>query len=195
MLTNFNTTIMKNAFFVFILLGFISSCGNESNDPSTEDSKKEIDQSQKGEEASDETDQVAEIVDEEPEKYSGDATMMLGTWTGEMNGKKLTIVIENVTETTIRGYNILGSNRRDLKGTYERGNWDQPCSMAYSTSLAEPGDDKWDGVFQIKFVGYEDTNESDEGIDCMGGLEGFEAFGEWKSNNGKLNHRFDLARK
>jgi hypothetical protein len=108
-----------------------------------------------------------------------------------MNGKKLTIAIEDVNKTTLSGYNILGSNRRNLKGTYEHGNWDQPCSKAYSASIAEPGDDKWDGVFQIKFVGYSNFDDGD----CIGGLEGSEAFGEWRSNNGKLNHSFYLTKK
>ena len=123
-----------------------------------------------------------------------ESAVMLGTWEGSMNGKTLKVVIEKVEGTTLEGYNILGTNRRPLKGTFTVGSWDQPCSKAFEATLAEPGDDKWDGVFTIKFVGYEDDKETDNGPECAGNLKGVEANGEWKSNNGKLNHTLDLTR-
>ena len=118
--------------------------------------------------------------------------VILGSWTGEMGGKTLTIVVEKVTGTELIGYNILGTNKRPIKGTYKDGEWAQSCSKAFDAILNEPGDDKWDGVFTIKFVGYEDTNDNNE---CQGNLKGQEASGEWKSNNGKMKKEFNLTKK
>jgi hypothetical protein len=105
-----------------------------------------------------------------------------------MNNKKLTIVIEQINGNTLVGYNILGTNQRSMKGTLTEGGWDQPCAKAYETILNEPGDEQWDGVFTLKFVGYEDQQETENGPDCGGNLKGVEAYGEWKSNNGKLHY-------
>ena len=66
---------------------------------------------------------------------------MLGTWTGEMSGKKLTIVVEKINGTELVGYNILGENRRNLKGTFKDAAWDQPCTKTYGAILNEPGDE------------------------------------------------------
>lgn len=119
--------------------------------------------------------------------------IMIGTWVGEMNGKQLTVVITNVVGSTITGYNILGNTRRALSGYFQVGTWDQPCSKAYDVTLSEPGTDKWDGVFTMKFVGY--TNTDDEGANCIGPYSGAEASGSWKANNGKLAHEFQLEKK
>lgn len=117
--------------------------------------------------------------------------IMLGKWVGEMSGKKLTIVIEKVDGNQLLGYNQLGNNNRALKGTFVKADWDQDCSKAYTATLAEPGDDKWDGVFTITFVGFTDVN--DETGDCVGNnYEGVEATGTWKANNGKLSREFEL---
>lgn len=118
---------------------------------------------------------------------------MLGRWIGEMSGKKLTIVIEKVEGNQLFGYNQLGNNNRALKGTFVDGDWAESCSKAYKTTLAEPGDDKWDGVFTITFVGYTDVD--DETGDCIGNdYRGVEAMGSWKSNNGKLTREFSLEK-
>ncbi|MFT6982631.1 MAG: hypothetical protein ACJAUD_001398 [Crocinitomicaceae bacterium] len=92
------------------------------------------------------------------------------------------------------GYNSLDNNRRPLSGTFKNGIWDQPCSKAFQATLNEPGDDKWDGVFSIKFVGYQSMEETDEGLDCDGPYFGAEAMGSWKSNNGKLTREFNLEK-
>ena len=118
-------------------------------------------------------------------------SVIIGTWTGEMSGKKLTLVIEKINGTDLIGYNILGSNKRELKGMFTNGSVDLPCSTVYDATLNEPGDDKWDGIFTVKFIGFEDTNETNE---CIGNLKGQEAQGEWKSNNGKSIKSFTLTK-
>lgn len=119
--------------------------------------------------------------------------VMIGSWTGEMSGKKLTIVIDKINNNELSGYNILGTNKRNLKGTFTEAIWDQSCSKAFNAILNEPGDDQWDGVFTVKFVGYEDQDETENGIECKGNLSGKEAIGQWKSNNGKMKKEFNLT--
>lgn len=119
--------------------------------------------------------------------------VMLGTWKGEMSGKELTIVIEKINGNELIGYNQLGTNKRPLKGTFAVGDWAQSCSKAFDATLNEPGDDKWDGVFKVKLVGYRETD--DETNDCLGGkYKGTEGQGQWKSNNGKMTKEFYLSK-
>lgn len=120
--------------------------------------------------------------------------VILGKWKGDMGGKPVTVVIEKIVNNTIMGYNIIGKNKRSLKGTFSKDNWDQSCSIAYVAVLAEPGDDKWDGVYKIKFVGY-NGKETANGIECVGKFIGAEAQGTWKSNNGKLKKELHLSKK
>lgn len=117
--------------------------------------------------------------------------VLVGTWEGTMSGKKLTVVIEKVIGTEVIGYNILGTNKRPLKGKLKVAAWDQPCSKAYDVVLNEPGDDKWDGIFTIKFVGYENTDDNTN--ECLGNLKGAEATGSWRANNGKSKKEFELV--
>jgi hypothetical protein len=131
---------------------------------------------------------------EKTNKDNEPSNVILGTWTGEMSEKKLTIVVEKINESELVGYNILGSKRRNLKGTFTDGAWDQPCTKAYEAILNEPGDDQWDGVFTVKFVGYEDEKETEMGPECMGNLKGVEAFGEWISNNSKMKKDINLVK-
>ena len=133
--------------------------------------------------------------DSESPNENNDATkIMLGTWTGVMNGKKLTVVINQVNGQSLSGFNILGTTKRPLKGRFQISSLDQPCAKAYDVTLNEPGDAKWDGVFTIKFVGYRNENESDQGLECVGPYFGSEATGSWEANNGKLAHEFSLVK-
>jgi hypothetical protein len=121
--------------------------------------------------------------------------VLLGTWKGQMNGRDLTIVIEKINGSVITGYDKLGNNKRPITGIYYDTEWDQACSKAYEVVLKEPGDDRFDGVFTIKFVGYEDQVSNDCGIICIGNLKGIEAQGEWKSYKDKKKHEFFLFKK
>lgn len=114
--------------------------------------------------------------------------VMLGTWTGTMNNKNLTIVIVKINGNTIEGYNILGTTKRNLKGTFSDGGCAIPCCKSYSAILSEPGDNKWDGVFNIGFFGYGIEEETESEPKCQEGefeLSNADGNGSWKSNNGK----------
>lgn len=121
--------------------------------------------------------------------------VLLGTWAGQMNNRHLVIVIERVDGDKVSGYNLLGNDKRPINGIVYESEWDQACSKAYEAVLKQPGDNTFDGVFTIKFVGYEDQVSNDCGIICIGNLKGVEAQGEWKSFKDKKKCEFFLFRK
>ncbi len=116
--------------------------------------------------------------------------LLLGTWTGEMGGKKITIVINNISGNIITGYNQVGSNKRDLKGSFTEIDGGYPCSKTFETTLKEPGDDKWDGVFTINFMGFNGGADSD----CSGPFNATESTGVWLANNGKSTKQLSLTK-
>jgi hypothetical protein len=122
-----------------------------------------------------------------------ESLVIKGTWQGQMSGKSLTLVITEVNGKNLKGYNVLGTNRRNLTGTFVQAEWDQSCSAAFDAILKEPENDKWDGVFKIRFIAYEGQSEQDGS--CDGKLKGKEASGTWSSNNGKLKKDFNLIKK
>ena len=141
---------------------------------------------------------MAEMARLEMEENLDDSYFFSGTWEGEMNNKPFSIIIENVTDNTITGYNILDQNQRPLEGNYVYTEIDDrgKCVIGITAVLNEPGDDEWDGVFEITFVGYEETEETEYGtIECIGNAYGAEAVGTWKSNNGKSQHEFTLNKR
>lgn len=120
--------------------------------------------------------------------------LLLGTWAGDMDDKPLKIVIERVDGNELFGYNQVGENKRPVNGTFEKGSYDQPCCIAFDAVLNEPGDDKWDGVFNVKFVCFQKQSTNPSGdLVCDGEYDfGGEAIGDWVSNNGKLNRNLIL---
>ena len=127
--------------------------------------------------------------------FSNPKKILPGTWTGQMHNRSLTIVIEKVQGDRLWGYNQLGNDKRPISGIFYETEWDQPCSKAYEAVLKQPGNDTFDGVFTIKFIGYEDQVSNDCGIICIGNLKGVEGQGEWKSFKDKKKHEFFLFRK
>ena len=183
--------MIKKMYFASALLFLMIGCQEKQ---SNNDKIKIEDSNATNVDNSGETSEIIEN-DEKLSITESESSMIIkGNWTGEMNGKKLQIVIDNVNGTKLSGYNILGSNQRALKGNFQIGAWDQPCAKAFESTLNEPGDDKWDGVFTIKFVGYQDIDDSSNDLICEGPYKGVEAIGSWKSNNGKLMHDFFLTK-
>ena len=94
-----------------------------------------------------------------------DIELLIGIYEGSLNSKKLVISIENIDGQVINGYNIAGENRRSIKGVVLK------SSKGYKLILTEPGDDKWDGKFEL-VVNKHQTKLVGEGT--------------WKSYNGDL---------
>lgn len=185
---------MKKILLYSALLMF-SACTNQGDNEisleKSKDSQEEIQNDTSSDQSNEE--EVAQSSNDIKSKYDP-KSILIGTWTGEMSGKTLKIVIKKVEGNRLYGYNVLGTNKRNLDGTFTVGIWDQPFSHALDATLNEPGDDKWDGVFTIKFVGYDDMDEDDDGLISLGNMHGVEAMGNWKSNNGKMNKDFHLSK-
>ena len=120
----------------------------------------------------------------------------LGTWEGTMSKKKLTIVIEEVKKDIVKGYNILGTNKRAIKGkivSIDRGGECGGNGYYCIATLKEPGDDKWDGVFVLNFSFCPEIGEDGEPLNPNEKVS--ICSGTWKANNGKLSGDFMLNRK
>ncbi len=96
-----------------------------------------------------------------------------GEWKGDFGGKELLISLNDVDlDLGITGYDEVKGNKRDLKGEItDNGN------NNFTINLKEPGDDKWDGSFKIKYVDGENTMT-----------------GTWSANNGKSTKNFTLTK-
>jgi len=100
---------------------------------------------------------------------------IVDTYLGTIGDKNFKLFIEQVDGENVEGYNETGSNRRPVKGRIVN-KWTEPTGLGanytiFKLILTEPGDDKWDGEFNI------DLWISDQGRHGKG---------SWKSFNGKL---------
>ena len=96
-----------------------------------------------------------------------------GEWKGDFGGKELLISLNEVDlDLGLTGYDEVKGNKRDLKGSItDNGNGN------FTINLKEPGDDKWDGSFKIKYIDGESTMS-----------------GTWTANNGKSTKNFTLTK-
>lgn len=125
------------------------------------------------------TDQIAKKTDSNSELADLQSPVdelnaaLSGDWTGDFGPNTLQIHVDEIdSDLAIRGYNVVNKNRRDLKGKIEyNGN------SNYLMTLAEPGDDEWDGLFKIN---YSDSKQILKGI--------------WIANNGKQKREFVLTK-
>lgn len=104
--------------------------------------------------------------------------VIIDTYLGTIGNKEFKLFIEKVDGENVEGYNVTGSNRRPVKGRIVN-KWNEPTGLGgnytiFKLILTEPGDNKWDGEFNI------DLWISDQGRSGKG---------SWKSFNGKLEHQ------
>ena len=93
------------------------------------------------------------------------------------------------------GYNIVGNNKRSLKGKifeHDSGGECKGDGMSFRLVLSEPGDDIWDGVFKLALQSCPDHDVNGEIIE--GGSIFYSGVGVWKSNNGKLSGDISLSK-
>lgn len=138
--------------------------------------------------------ETSAINSENAKSVKAEYNYLLGTWTGKLRDKKLSIVIENIENNIVSGYNIAGSNKRAVKGMIypDDRKGDGEClydGNSFKLVLSEPGDDKWDGVFTIYLNSCQsvDDNENVTGWNYSGQ-------GKWKSNNGKMSGDIVLSK-
>lgn len=105
-----------------------------------------------------------------------DVSNIKGEYAGTFGKDVLTINIEDLDLDggNVIGYNLVKENKRTLKGNATKTNNPDEIKL----TLSEPGDDKWDGVFEFVLNTLNNT-----------------AIGQWKSNNGKSTKEFNLNKK
>ena len=194
---------MKFSFLPLFAVLFFSSISCSNSDPSTElelkrlelekkrlelEEKKltnEMQQQSSNETVSKETQVVKQSVD------SDEFQFLKSEWIGFIEKKELKIVIQSVVGNQLKGYNIVGNNKRPVQGTVTKLNVKRKATCEtnycgyYKVVLSEPGDHKWDGVFTLEFEG-----TSIDGVEDNGTIYWFHsAEGLWKSYDGKLVHQ------
>lgn len=128
-------------------------------------------------------------------KLQSDKNYLLGEWKGTLRNKNLVLVIESIKGNNVIGYNIVGNNKRSLKGKifeHDSGGECKGDGMSFRLVLSEPGDDKWDGVFKLVLQSCPDHDANGEIIE--GGSIFYSGVGVWKSNNGKLSGDISLSK-
>ena len=110
----------------------------------------------------------AEIPDKDTFKYD----TLQGMYIGDFGGSDIRIIINYVSQKNAIGYNIHKGLQRNINGKVTRE------GDAVQLILREPGDNKYDGVFTIKFNGV-DPNPT----------------GIWESNSGEIpSKQFSLSK-
>jgi len=106
---------------------------------------------------------------------------IVGTYLGTIGKKDFKLFIGKVDGDNVEGYNVTGTNKRPVKGKIVN-KWTEETGLGgyytvFKLILTEPGDDKWDGKFNI------DLWISDIGRNGNG---------SWKSFNGKLERQIKI---
>ncbi len=198
----FNSTIFKLSFLILTVSVF-SSCGNSENSSSNdlekeklelEKQKLELEKLKLKESEDSLTNKQNEATSESAldkavtvKSVNPEYNYLLGKWTGKLRDKNLSIVIENIENNIVSGYNIAGSNKRSVKGMIypDDRTGDGEClydGNSFKLVLSEPGDDKWDGVFTIYLNSCQTADENDN----ITGWK-YSGQGKWKSNSGKMS--------
>jgi len=156
----------------FNIRTYVDEAGNSTRESVAYDQEKvneEIFNFMKEEDAAKKMDEDVDTAEEEP-SY---ATDFVGTWSGKLGEKDLVIVITSARGDILEGHNVVGNNKRPVKGTV------MADADVFTLTLSEPGDDTWDGVFTLKVKN--DNN--------------FNATGHWKANNGKSEKQVEINKK
>lgn len=120
---------------------------------------------------------------------------VIGSWTGKLRDKNLTIVIESIQGDKLIGYNIAGKNKRPLEGKIMNDDriGDGECGgeqLSFKVVLNEPGDDKWDGTFIIYFGDCPLYDDERERIVS----HSYAAYGSWRAYSGNLEGEIYLTK-
>ena len=128
---------------------------------------------------------------EQPDANSEEFDFLNGEWSGFIEKKELKIVIQSVVGNQLKGYNLVGKNKRPVQGTVTKLNVKRKATCQsnycgyYKVVLSEPGDHKWDGVFTLEFEATSIDGAEENGIIYWNHY----ANGLWKSYDGKLVHQ------
>jgi YARHG domain len=100
---------------------------------------------------------------------------LTGYYVGKFGPNKINMVIDEITETTVKGRSVVAGNDRPFEGTVAK------AGEFYKITAKEPGDDTYDGAFEITL-----TPKADK----------IALSGKWAANNKKYGKKtFDLTKK
>jgi hypothetical protein len=127
---------------------------------------------------------------EQPNANSEEFDFLNGEWYGSIGQKEIKIIIQSVNGNQLKGYNLVGKNKRPVQGTVTKLNVKRKATCQsnycgyYKVVLSEPGDHKWDGVFTLEFEATSIDGAEENGI-----IYWFHVGeGQWKSYDGKMIH-------
>ena len=144
---------MKNILAISFLLFLILSCTSKS------EPKEEI--------------KIEKVEAEIPPIDNFNYDTLQGMYIGDFSGSEIRIILNYVSQKNAIGYNIHKGLQRNLNGKVSRSN------DSIQMVLSEPGDNKYDGVFTINFIG-----------------EGKKPTGVWVSGSGEFpDQKFKLKNK
>lgn len=116
------------SFWLFALLAFTLFCCKEATPP-----KQEV--------------KVEKIQPDIPEEDTFPYDTLQGMYMGDFGGSPIRIIINYVSASNAIGYNIHKGLQRNIMGEVVR------SGDSIQVILSEPGDNKYDGVFSINFIG------------------------------------------
>ncbi|NRA11389.1 MAG: hypothetical protein HRT57_05470 [Crocinitomicaceae bacterium] len=107
-----------------------------------------------------------------PDEDLYDYDTLQGMYVGGFGGSDIRIILNYISKKNAIGYNIHKGLQRNITGKVSR------KGDTVQLVMNEPGDNEFDGVFTIKFIGNDDS-----------------PFGSWESNSGKVpRQEFKLKR-
>jgi len=71
-------------------------------------------------------------------------TSVIGSWSGMLDGNKITLFIDRMDNGAISGYSVCAGNDRPFNGTYS-----ETEPGIFKAAATEPGDNKYDGKFEM----------------------------------------------
>lgn len=131
------------------------------------------------ESADQETGSPAPSLPSQQELEKGAPAVLVGTWQGSLEKKPFTLHIDKLDGKVVSGWNQVGNNKRPITGSYWA--WIEGDACGYGLKLSEPGDDKWDGKFELQVT-------SKDG----GALDINHTSGTWTANNGRSEKSVSL---
>lgn len=122
---------MKKSAFLLLILPLFFACQTDEQD-------KEIIKVKK----------VAAVI---PEEDLFDYDTLTGIYKGDFSGSEIRIILTYVSGSNAIGYNIHKGLQRNLNGKVSR------SGDTIDMILEEPGDHEYDGIFNLRFIGIDDT--------------------------------------
>jgi hypothetical protein len=128
----FKPFAMRKFLLSLLALSFLVAC---NNDKKTDSAEKEI---------KDDTAAMADAKTPSPTLVASIYEALLGSYVGAFGDNKITLLITRADKDSVSGRSIVGGNDRPFAGTIVKKDY------TFYINAKEPGDDKYDGVFDFE---------------------------------------------